>query len=182
MPTKLSKIPNAWRPYRKSYTDGIHHWWDVWHKLWEKVIAVDDWIIIRVVSDFEFYDLNKIKHWKNLTYDEKLRNLDILRWNQVWLKTSRWDVVFYSHLKDVNSSMKVGSTINKWDLIWTIGISGVPDKNYTDYHLHFTIHKNPYNIAKAGKYDIDNYMKWDWYFKWELNSAVFEWQKELFDY
>jgi hypothetical protein len=30
-----SRIPNAGRPYRESYTDGIHHGWDVGSALGE---------------------------------------------------------------------------------------------------------------------------------------------------
>jgi hypothetical protein len=52
--TKLSRIPNAGRPYRESYTDGIHHGWDVGSKLGESVRALDTGMIIRVISDFEY--------------------------------------------------------------------------------------------------------------------------------
>jgi hypothetical protein len=50
---------------------------------------LDDGIIVRVVSEFEFEDLNKIVKKDDLTYDEELRNLDILRGKQVWLKTMK---------------------------------------------------------------------------------------------
>jgi hypothetical protein len=60
--TKHSRIPNAGRPYRESYTDGIHHGWDVGSKLGESVRALDNGMIIRVISDFEYSDLNYIDH------------------------------------------------------------------------------------------------------------------------
>ena len=162
---ELSKIPNAWRPYRADYTDGIHHWWDVDWKFWEQILAIDDWIIIRVVSDFKFSDLDKIKRWENLSDYDKLKNLDILRWNQVWLKTMKWDVIFFSHLDEIFTNIKVWTVVRKWQPIWTIWITWIPDKNYKDFHVHFAIQVNP--RTKIWEYDIDDYLNWDWLFKWK---------------
>jgi hypothetical protein len=50
---------------------------------------LDDGIIVRVVSEFEFTDLNTLTKREDLTYEEELRNLDILRGKQVWLKTMK---------------------------------------------------------------------------------------------
>lgn len=181
LPTKLSKIPNAGRPYRAAYTDGIHHGWDVGSQLWEEVIALDDAMIVRVVSGFRFEDLNRLMYGDNLTEDQKIKNLDTLRWNQVWLKTAKWDVVFYSHLRDIFPNIEEWVMVRKWQKIGTIGISGVPDKNYTDYHLHFPIHKNPYNTQKAWKYDYDDYMRWPWYFQWKSLNDVLRLQYQVFE-
>ena len=155
---KLSKIPNAWRPYRSDYTDGIHHWWDVDWNFWDQILAIDDWIIVRVVSGFKFSDLDKIK------------NLDILRWNQVWLKTMKWDVIFYSHLNEIFTNIKVWSVVRKWQPIWTIWITWVPDKSYSDYHVHFPIQVNPH--TKIWSYDIDDYLNWDWMFKLKSSDYI----------
>lgn len=178
---KHSKIPNASRWYRADYTDGIHHGWDIDAPIWTKVISIDDWVVIRVVRDFSYNDLWKLKYSNSLTYEEKLRNLDLLRWNQVWIKTTKGDVIFYSHLDKVYSNIKEGRVIPAWMNIWTIWISWIPDKSYTDYHLHFSIHMNPYDITKAWKYDIVDYMKWDWYYKWKDKEYVLENQNKLFD-
>ena len=178
--TSLSKIPNAGRPYRSDYTDGIHHGWDVGSQLWENVRALADSMVIRVVSEFEFEDLNNLDKSENLTYEDKLENLDILRWNQIWLKTAKWDVVFYSHLQDISTHIKEWMMVRKWETLWTIGISWVPDKNYTDYHLHFPVHKNPYNKDSDTPYTYLEYMKWDWYYKWESLQYVLSNQDELF--
>lgn len=179
-PTKLSKIPNSPRPYRSSYTDWIHHWWDFDTSFRHDVRAIDSWVIVRIISDFKFSDLNKIKKSKNLTKQEKLDNLNILRWNQVWLKTSRWDVVFYSHLDSITSWLKVWDFVNKWDIIWKVGISWVPDKNYKDYHMHMPIQKNPYIISKVWKYTFNDYENWDWYFKWKSSKYILENQDKVF--
>lgn len=181
LPTQKHKIPNTWRPYRESYTDGVHHWWDFDAKKWDSVISLDDGIVIKVVNNFLFSDLWNIDKSENLTEEQKLINLDILRWNQVWVKTMKWDVAFYSHLDEVFDDIKVGTTISKGQPIWTIWITWVPDKNYSDYHLHIPVHKNPYINSKAGKYTEMDYMKWDWYFKWKSLDYVLENQKNIFE-
>ena len=175
----LSKIPNSPRPYRKEYTDWIHHWWDFDAEYGQKIRAIDTWIIVRVVRDFKFSDLNKIKR-KNLLYEDKLKNLDLLRWNQVWLKTAKWDVVFYSHLSKIADNIRVWTFVKKWDFIWNVWISWVPDKNYKDYHLHLAIQKNPYIVVKAWKWTLDEYLKWPWYFKWKSQKFVLENQDKVF--
>jgi len=180
--TKHSKLPNAGRPYRESYTDWIHHGWDVDGYLWEEVLSLDDAMIIRVVSWFEYNDLDRLVYGENLSDDQKLKNLDTLRWNQVWLKTAKWDVVFYSHLQDIYSNIKEWMIVRKGQKIGTIWITGVPDEAYDDYHLHFPIHKNPYNSKMAWKYDYDDYMRWDWYFKNNSVYEIIELQKTVFEY
>jgi hypothetical protein len=181
LPTNPVKIPNSSREYRADYTDWIHHGWDFDASFWEQVNAIDDGIIVRVVSGFNFSDLSNIVRWDNLTYEEKLRNLDILRWNQVWLKTMKWDVAFYSHLNGIFTNIEEWTIVRKWQPLWTVWISWVPDKNYTDYHLHLPIHKNPYNEKMVWKYDIDDYMNWDWYFKWETSDYIVNNQNNIFE-
>lgn len=175
-----NKIPNAWRPYREHYTDWIHHWWDIMAPLWTNVIALDDWKIIRIVKDFSYNDLNKINRKTNLSLEDELNNLDILRWNQVWLKTSSWDVVFYSHLSEIKKNLKVWDIVNKSSFLWKIWNSWIPDRNYTKFHLHFSIQKNPYLKNKVWKYTFTDYMKWDWYFKWKSLKYVMENGKNVF--
>jgi len=180
IPTNLNIIPNSWRPYRSHYTDWIHHWWDIMAPKWTSVQAIDDWVIVRVVRDFIFEDLKKIKKWKDITKLDKLRNLDILRWNQIWLKTAKWDVMFYSHLDEVYDNIKEWKKIYIWQDLWTIWITWVPDKSYTNYHLHFPIHKNPYNIKKAWKYSWQDYMNWEWYLQWLSADEVIRQQRNIF--
>ena len=171
-----NKIPNAWRPYRADYTDWIHHWWDIPAPAWTKTRALAYGEIIRIVDNFKFSDLDKIKR-KNLSFDDKTINLDILRGNQVWLKTANGDVVFYSHLQNIPKWLKVGDLVEAGTFLWEVWISGVPDKHYKDIHLHLPIMKNPRNKKDYSFLDI---MKWDWYFKWKLLEYVLEHQNELF--
>lgn len=179
LPTNLSKIPNAWRPYREKYTDWIHQSWDIDTPFWKEVVALDDWIIVKVVNNWQWSDFSKLKY-TNLSYEDKLENLDILRWNQVWLKTTKWDVVFYWHLDKVNENIKQWMLVSRWTVFWTVWTTGVPDKSYTDYHLDFSIQKNPYNIKMAGKYNFLDYMKWDWYFKAMSPDYILKNQNKIF--
>lgn len=181
IPTNPVKLPNSWRPYRKDYTDWIHHWWDIDAKFWEQVVALDDWIIVRTVSKFDFSDLWRLKKWNKLTKDDLTRNLDILRWKQVWLKTMQWDVIFYSHLNEIVSNIQVWEVVKKWQPLWTVWKTWVPDENYTDYHLHFEVQRNPFNLWKNQSYDIDNYLKWDWLFKWKSKEFILENQFNYFE-
>ncbi len=181
LPTNLSKIPNSARPYRSTYTDWVHHWWDFDTIFRHDVRAIDNGVIVRVISDFKFSDLKKIKKTWNISYMQKLENLNLLRWNQIWLKTSKWDVVFYSHLDEVNPNIKKWVFVQKWEILWKVWISWVPDKSYKDYHLHFPIMKNPHLISKIWKYNYNDYEKWNWAFKWKSAKYILEHQGKLFE-
>jgi len=144
------------------------------------VSAIDDWVIIRVVEDFDFEDINNIiKEWE-ISYTQKIRNLDILRWKQVWLKTSKWDVMFYSHLNLIYENIKEWVYIKAWENIWTVWKTWVPDRDYNNFHLHFPIQKNPYDIKKINKYSYEDIMKWDWYLKWLSPDEVIKQQNDIF--
>ncbi|MDD3793195.1 MAG: M23 family metallopeptidase [Candidatus Gracilibacteria bacterium] len=178
--TISSKLPNSARPYRSEYTDGVHEGWDFDGDFGETVVSLDYGIVVRIVNDFTFSDLDKIKMGNNLTKNDKVKNLDILRGNQVWIKTMKGDVAFYSHLDKVYSNIKVGDMVFRGQALGNIGISGVPDKNYTDYHLHMELRKNPYNDIRKIPYSIDEYMSWDWYFKGENEKYILENQYNIF--
>ncbi len=180
MPNQHVRLPNTARPYREEYTDWIHHGWDIYGNFWEQVRALDDWIIVRTVSEFDFSDLSKIKKSKSLSEDDLIRNLDILRWKQVWLKTMKWDVIFYAHLNDVIANLQVWDVVKKWQPLWTIWITWVPDQSYTDYHLHFEVQKNPFSLEKWQSYDVDDYLKWDWLLEWKSEDYILEHQLDYF--
>ena len=180
--TLATKIPNSPRPYRQTYTDGIHHWWDIDGSNGDTTIALDDGLIVRIVEWFNnATDFSKIVYWDNLSYEQKLKNLDVLRWNQVWLKTLKWDVIFYSHLQSISGEIKEWTYVSKWTVLWTTWVSWVPEIGYDDYHLHFAVMKNPYNIDMAGTYDFWDYMAWDWYGKWMNYEQTVELQRNTFE-
>ena len=69
-------------------------------------MALDDGIIVRVVDEFSSQDFSRIVYGENLSEMQELKNLDVLRGKQVWLKTMKGDVVFYSHLAEVDISLE----------------------------------------------------------------------------
>ena len=91
-------------------------------------------------------------------------------------------MVFYSHLSKIADGIKVWDIVSQRQILWNVWKSWVPDRNYTDYHLHFAVQKNPYNLKQAWKYSFDDYMKWDWYFKWESPYTVIEKQYTVFEW
>ena len=178
--TEPNKVPNAGRPYRASYTDGIHHGWDIDTPYDTLTAALDDGIIVRIVDDFDDSDFNNIVYGSNISEMQKLKNLDVLRGNQVWLKTMKWEVVFYSHLSSVDLDIQEWDFVSRWTPLWKIGVSWVPGNDYHDYHLHFAIMENPYVLEDAGSYDFWDYMAWDWLTRWKSYSEVIAAQKRIF--
>lgn len=179
--TKFTKMPNSPRPYRASYTDGIHHGWDFDSANNAQSISLDDGIVIRVVDSFDDSDFNRIVYGTNLSYEQELKNLDILRGKQVWIKTMKGDVGFYSHLSEVDPSIKEGMKIEKGQVVGTVWVTGVPEKWYDDYHLHFPIMQNPYNKDLAGTYDYGEIMAWDWLGMHKSHNELLEYQNTVFE-
>lgn len=179
--TEANKLPNTWRPYRAAYTDWVHEWWDFPAPFGETVLSLDYWVVVRIIDNFDYSNLDKIKYTWDLSDYDKAKNLDILRWKQVWVKTMKWDVAFYSHLNEIYSNIKVWDLVFKWQALWTVGITWVPDKNYTDYHLHIEVRQNPYNDTRKVWYSDEEYMNWDWYFKWKSEKYILENQNNIFE-
>jgi len=176
-----TKLPNSGRPYRAAYTTGIHKWFDIDGEIWDIAVALDTGMVVRVVDSFDNSDFSRIVYWDNLSADQKLKNLDILRWNQVWIKTLKWDVVFYSHLDTIDQQMQVWTLVSKWQRVGATGITWVPGEWYDDYHLHFAVMLNPYDILRAGSYDFGEYMAWDWLGKWLSHQEVIQLRKDTFE-
>ena len=170
---QANKIPNAGRPYRAGYTDGIHHGWDIDAPLGTPVVALDDGIIIRITDGFTSEDFKRIVYGNTLSYETQLENLDILRGNQVWHKTLKWELIFYSHLQDVSDELEDGMFIEQWTYIGTVGITWVPVDDYDDYHLHFDVKIPPFTVWKEWTYTLMDYMKWPWSGKWQSQEQVF---------
>jgi murein DD-endopeptidase MepM/ murein hydrolase activator NlpD len=61
LPTTETKIPNSARPYRASYTDGIHHSWDINAPVGTPVIALDDAIVVRIVDSWDRGTLSNLR-------------------------------------------------------------------------------------------------------------------------
>lgn len=177
LPTSKTLIPNASRWYRKDTTDWVHHGYDILAPRWTPVQALWNGVIVRIVRDFSWWNFDKIKKWF-ISFEDKLQNLDIYRWNQVWLKTMDWNIVFYSHLNYIPEYLNEWQFVKAKTFLWKIDKTWVPDKEYKDYHLHFEIQINPLSWgSNLSNLDI---MKWDWFWEYKNKSWILLEQKKMF--
>lgn len=177
--TRNTKMPNSPRPFRAAVTDGVHHGWDIDAPIGTPIHAIGEGMIIRIVDNFTWKDFDRITRKKYLTDYEKARNLDILRWNQVWLKTIDGNVIFLSHLSEIAPWLHVWQKVEKWDNLGKVWISGVPDKWYTDSHLHFEIVQNPHTTRDIPA-PTEEMIMWSYLGKWLSKSQVLSLQDSLF--
>jgi murein DD-endopeptidase MepM/ murein hydrolase activator NlpD len=109
----------------------------------------------------------------------KAENLDIFRGNQVWLKMVDGNVVFYSHLSAIAPGLYVGKKVSAGELFGNIGISGVPDKDYNNPHLHFEIAENPLT-PKTKPADLHDMLLWPYLGSNLSRKSVLSLQNSLF--
>lgn len=177
MPTDYPFIPGAGRPYRNGVTDGIHHGWDLMVKVGTPVRAVGEGVVVRVVSGFAWRDFDRIAKG-DIGPDQKALNLDVYRGNQVWLKTADGNVTFYSHLSAIAPDVAEGKRVAAGEILGNVGVSGVPDRNYKNPHLHFEIQKNPHDGTDSK--DPLSVMRWNWLGKDMGKAVVGEMAEEAF--
>lgn len=179
LPTNKNLIPNASRLYRIDTTDWIHHWYDILAPVWTQVQALWEWIIVRIKKWFSWADFSKIKKWK-LSFDDKLINLDIFKWNQVWLKTLDWNITIYAHLWHISDDIFEWKMVKAGVYLGNIDKTWVPDKEYKDYHLHFEMQQNPHIKDKINStLDI---LRWSWFWEWKKYDWIINEQNKLFFY
>lgn len=179
VPLWANIIPWAGRPYRKDTTDGIHHGWDIYARVGTPVAALDDGYILRRVSAFEESDFERLDRSQPLTPEKQAMNLDVYRGNQVWLLTNQWEIIFYSHLDSV-ADIPVGAKVSRWDMLGTIGISGVPGHNYSHPHLHFEIQLPNLEILPRFIPKLETMLSWSWAAKDMKRKEVQKVTKEIF--
>lgn len=121
--------------------------------------AVANGVVVRVESGFSWKDFDRVMPTPT-TEDDRLKNLDIYRGNQVWLKTADGNVTFYSHLESIAPGIAAGASVAAGEMLGTVGISGVPDRAYKNPHLHFEIQKNPHDGADTS--DPLSVMRWEY--------------------
>jgi len=177
----ISKFPNRPRPYRAGYTNGIHEGWDIDAPNKSGIVAMDDGVILRKIDNFEWKDFDRVVKTGEISEEQKVQNLDILRGNQLWLKTLKWDVVIYAHLDSIGEDVREWDIVKRGQKLGKTGITGVPDVNYRDYHLHFEVRKNPRLPKKEGRYTIRDMMEWEWYFFGDDLQTVLQKQYSIFE-
>jgi murein DD-endopeptidase MepM/ murein hydrolase activator NlpD len=178
LPYKDKLIPGAGRPYRRDTTDGIHHGWDILAPFGTPVQTLAKGKVIRVINDWTWGDFKKLKKG-NLTRDDELMNLNIFRGNQIWLQTMDGNVTFYSHLSKISPDITVGSEVNAGTYLGNIGISGVPDKNYKDIHLHFEVQQNPFQEGMKNPTYLD-IMRWNYIGEYMKRGEIYAKMREIF--
>ena len=173
-------VPNANRGYRSDITDWIHHGWDAYADIWHQIVSITDWVIIRIRDDFEWEDLDLIN--KEIKTDlEWDYNLDVFRWNQLWLKLADWNIVFYSHFSEFENNIYEWKLVKKWDILWKVWITWVPEKNYSNSHLHFAVMQNNLkDNLELFRYDFNDILWWDWLYRWLEKDKLIIKQRELF--
>lgn len=178
LPNKDKLIPGTGRPYRKDTTDGIHHGWDIMAPIGTPVQSLAKGKIIRIVNDWNWGKFHALKR-RSPTEDDKLRNLDIYRGNQVWLQTMDGNVTFYSHLSKISRDIAVGTIVDARTYLGNIGVTGVPEKNYKDVHLHFEIQQNPFHEDMKNPTYLE-IMRWDYMGKSMKKSDIYAKMREIF--
>ncbi len=179
LPTRSDRVPGAGRSYRKDTTDGIHHGWDIMAPYGTPVRALSKGKVLRVVDNWKWSEFATMGKWP-FSDDDKLRNLDIFRGNQIWLQSMDGNVTFYSHLSKISSTLRVGASVEKWAYLGNIGASGVPEKNYKNIHLHFEIQENPFrkDVKKPSFLDI---MRWEYVWEHTRRDQMSEKVRQIFE-
>ena len=162
LPTKVSHLPNASRPFRAGTTDAVHHGWDFYVNKWTPVLAIEEWTILHVKRDFSWDEMNHLQPGD--TDLEEQENLDIYRGNTVYLKTRSGHVAIYAHLSNIPANIAVWKVVSRGEIVGHVGDSAVPDKKYL-YHLHFELAINPLDDKKAGQNTFSDVLLWPFWGK-----------------
>jgi len=67
---------------------------------------MDDGVILRKVDNFSWSDFDRVVKTGEISEEQKVQNLDLLRGNQLWLKTLKGDVVIYAHLDSIGEDVR----------------------------------------------------------------------------
>jgi murein DD-endopeptidase MepM/ murein hydrolase activator NlpD len=177
LPEKDTHLPNSARPFRADTTDWIHHGWDFYVNQGAPVRAVEDGQIVHIKRDFSWKEMDHLHDASSELGQQE--NLDIYRWNTVYLKTLSGHVAIYAHMADIPSKLEVGDYVAAGTIVWHVWDSAVPDKKYL-YHLHFELAMNPFRDEKAGTYTFEDYLVWPWFGKGKSIAWVRENDNYLF--
>lgn len=178
LPTKATFLPNSARPFRSESTDGVHHGFDFYVNQGTPVRAIEDGVIIHVKRDFSWNEMEHLLPGHNEIEEQK--NLDVYRWNTVYLKTRSGHVAIYAHLANIPDEITIGKSVSRGYIIGHVGDSAVPDKKYL-YHLHFELAMNPLKDELAGTNDFTDVLLWPFWGKWKTADWINAHAKALFE-
>lgn len=73
----------------------------------------------------------------------------------------------------------VGSLVGAGTYLGNVGISGVPDKNYKDVHLHFEIQQNPFHKDMKNPTHLE-IMRWNFVGENMKRREIYAKMQEIF--
>ena len=144
---QLELLPGAPRPYRSGFHEGID-FYDGFSctpiVLGTPIYVVDDGVVFR--ADINFKDpsdaLKELVANPNLEKYNSAQKLDIYRGRQIWIEHKYGVITRYAHLSEIAQGVKLGSKVQKGQLIAFVGNSGTPESITlpgTENHLHLEI-------------------------------------------
>jgi len=89
------------------------------------------------------------------------------------------NVTFYSLLSKISPNITVGTVVHAGTYLGNIGVTGVPEKNYKDIHLHFEIQQNPFREDMKNPTYLD-IMRWDYMGENMKRSDIYAKMREIF--
>lgn len=146
-------LPNAPRPYRNGFHEGIDFY--SWARGGEvsrgtEVRAASSGIIIRI--DHRYEDIAPADFERYMEISRRAETtpediLDLFRGRQVWIEHETGVVTRYCHLDDVVSNLKVNDYVLAGTVIGTVGTTGTREP--VRPHLHFEIRIGPYFLGQG---------------------------------
>jgi len=173
LPESKAAYPNAPRPYR----GGRHVGLDVFYYHTDSsydpvpvtkktpIIAAGDGKIIR--ADRSYVSLSPTQ-WKEQSayYQKNPHTFDARSFGgrQVWIDHLNGIVTTYNHMSSIDSSIEIGKTVKRGQVIGTVGNSGLlGDAEGKDWgtHLHFEIWVDSYFLGNGMNHEeVVNYVRW----------------------
>ena len=149
----LPRHPGVWPGARRMYRFGVHKGTDYFNDpiartfvdMGTPVYAADAGKITR--ADANFIDMSATRygsviyqcHHQHITSEP---SEDLLRGCQVWMDHGDGLITKYAHLDKIKPGLKVGTKVNRGDLIGYVGISGTGENlpgRIKHPHLHFEV-------------------------------------------
>ena len=153
IPQNADLLPGSARSYRNGRHEGV----DLYCPYGTPVLAAKDGYVLSLSADYQ--DLPKVLRVRLLEIGKNLVSTpfevtDALHGRRVLLDhgicDGRWVVTVYSHLSDVERSLKPGTFVKQGEIIGRVGNSGTSSAGTTSgAHLHFEIRVNDHHLGEG---------------------------------
>lgn len=148
LPSSDTLLPNAARPYRNGFHEGIDFYDGyVCVRVYRgtEVVAAKDGTVVRADHDYQPITAAEMERLLSRVQDEGYTPpevLDRLRGRQVWIDHGGGIITRYAHLLDIAPGVEEGVFVRAGQVIGYVGNSGTPDgvsNPDVENHLHFEI-------------------------------------------